>query len=209
MTSAAAAGLLAGLLAGAVAAGQTAPAPPANMERLEIGQLRSAAGVVENYRIRLLPVDSFPALPPPVAAWLRELGCMIPQTFEAQQPENVIHGDFRAPGSGDWAALCSAGGETTLYVFFAGQAGQFDTPIPLRSQPDTYWLGHEPGSSVFGSAWGISTGAAADLRASSGIRAGFPIDHDGIEDAFLERSLTVRYFQAGRWQILFAEDFQQ
>ena len=130
---------------------------------------------------------------------------MIPQTFEAQEPENLIQGAFRAPDSDDWAALCSAGGRTTLYVFFAGQ---FSAPRPLRSQPDTLWLGHEPGSAILGSAWGISTRTAQDLRNSTQIRPGFVIDHDAIEDADLENALTIRYFQSGTWQILLAEDFR-
>lgn len=199
MTRAAGAALLAGLLT--VAAAQTASP---GMERVESGQIRSADGALENYRIRLLPIDSFPALPRAVAVWMAGRGCMVPQTFEAQAPENAISGAFRAPGSRDWAALCSVGGETTLYVFFAGQAG---APVAVRSQPDTAWLGHEPGSSVYGSAWGISTQTASDLRASSQMHAAFAIDHDAIEDADLERSLTVRYYGAGKWQVLLAEDF--
>lgn len=205
MTRLAAAGLLAGLLAGSLAAAQTAPANETNTERIESGQVRSADGAPENYRIRLLPVDSFPALPPPIASWLRDRGCMIPQTFEAQEPENVIRGSFRAPGNEDWAALCSVGGRTTLYVFFTGD---FSAPAPLRSQPDTLWLGHEPGSSVYGSAWGISTRTAHDLRSSAQIRPPFSIDHDAIEDADLERSLTLRYLVAGIWQVLSSEDFR-
>lgn len=198
-----AAGILAGLLAGSLAAAQTTSSTAT--ECVETGQIRSPDGVAENYRIRLLPIASFPELPQPISAWLQFHGCMIPQTFEAQEPENVIHGALRAPGSDDWAALCSVSGQTTLYVFFAGQ---FSAPVPLRSQPDTLWLGHEPGSSVYGSAWGISTRTAQDLRDSTQIRPGFMIDHDAIEDAELERSLAIRYFQSGIWQVVFSEDFR-
>ncbi len=205
MTRALAAGLFAGLLAGAVAAAQNTPAMSASVERIESGQVRTTDGTLENYRIRLLPIDSFPALPPTVAAWLRQHGCMIPQTFEAQEPENIIRGSFRGTGSDDWAALCSVRGDTTLYVFFAGR---FSVPMALRSQPDTLWLGQEPGSSINGSAWGISTRSDEDLRDSTQIRPGFFIDHDAIEDADLERSLIIRYFEAGKWQIIFSEEFR-
>jgi hypothetical protein len=205
MRRAAAAGLLAALLASLAAAAQKSPANSIRTERIESGQLPSAAGAPRNYRIRLLPIDSFPTLPPPIAAWLRGHACMIPQSFEAQEPENVIQGAFRAPPSQDWAALCSVAGNTTLYVFFAGQ---FNAPSTIRSQPDTLWLGHEPGSSTFGSAWGISTRSVDDLHDSTRIRPEFTIDHDGIEDADLERSLTLRYFQSGQWQVLFSEEFR-
>jgi hypothetical protein len=121
---------------------------------------------------------------------------MIPQSFEAKQPENVIHGAFRAPGSSDWAALCSSQGTTTLYVFFAGQ---FESPIALRSQSDSAWLEAEPGSSIYGSSWGIAVRSAAELRASPQLHRGATLDHDAIDDARLERSLVVHYYQAGRW----------
>jgi hypothetical protein len=174
----------------------SAQTSPPSAERIESGQLESPGGDVLHYRIRLLPLASFPGLPVPVVAQLSRRDCMIPQSFEAQQPENVVHGAFRAPGSIDWAALCSASGSTTLYVFFAGQ---LDAPVALRSQPDTAWLGAEPGSSVFGSAWGIATLSVPELRASLHLRQPVPLDHDAIDDARLERSDVIHYFQDGKW----------
>ena len=176
---------------------------PNRCERVESGSMVSADGKPVAYRIRLLPVSSFPDLPPAVATELNRRGCMIPQSFEAKQPENVIHGAFRAAGSSDWAALCSSQETTTLYVFIAGQR---ESPIALRSQADSEWLGAEPGSSVLGSAWGIAARSAADLRATPGLRRGLAIDHDAIDDARLERSLVIHYFEAGRWMNLRADD---
>jgi hypothetical protein len=155
------------------------------------------------YRIRLLPVSSFSDLPVAMAAELNRRGCMIPQSFEAKEPENVIHGAFRAPGSHDWAALCSVQQTTTLYVFFGGEA---DSPTALRSQPDAAWLGAEPGSAVAGSAWGIAVRSAAELRATPALHRGSAADHDAIDDARLERSLAIHYFEAGRWVILHTSD---
>jgi hypothetical protein len=192
------------LLPGLFAAGRQAASPNpttafTNTEQIEQGQLQSRGGDVISYRIRLLPVASFPDLPPAIAAQLRNRRCMIPQTFEAQAPENVIQGAFRAPGSSDWAVLCSVAGTTTLYVFLAGQ---FDAPVALRSQPDTAWLDADPGSSTFGSAWGIAVRTATNLRASHQLHGTAVFDHDGIEDARLEHSSTVRYCQDGRWLAL-------
>jgi hypothetical protein len=150
------------------------------------------------YRIRLLPVSSFPDLPAAAAAELNRRGCMIPQSFEAKQPENVIHGAFRAAGSSDWAALCSAHETTTLYVFFAGA----DAPIALRSQPDAAWLAEEPGNPVPGSAWGIATRRVEELRSTPALRRRIAIDHDAIDDARLERSQVLHYYSAGQWVIL-------
>jgi hypothetical protein len=128
---------------------------------------------------------------------------MIPQTYEAKQPENVIHGAFHAAGSDDWAALCSVEGTTTLYVF---PAGQFDAPTALRSQPDSAWLGADPGETVFGSAWGIAARTAQQLRSSPEWRHLLTIDHDAIDDAHLERTLTIHYDQGGKWLTLAAGD---
>jgi hypothetical protein len=209
MNPGAVAGLLAGLLLGPVqtalaVAPPDAPslqeptfqAPILNTERIETGELRSATGATVTYRIRLLPIASFPDLPAAIADELNRRQCMIPQSFEAKQPENVIHGAFRASGSSDWAALCSSRGATTLYVFFAGQ---FESPIALRSQSDSAWLEAEPGSSTYGSSWGIAVRSTAELRASPQLHRGATLDHDAIDDARLERSLIVHYYQAGRW----------
>lgn len=201
MTYAAVAWFAAALLIGF----QPAPSPhpqlnsTVNAERIEGGQLTTPGGSVIAYRIRLLPLASFPDLPVAVNAQLARRSCMIPQTFEAKEPENVIHGALRSAGSNDWATLCSAAGSSTLYVFFAGQ---YDSPISLRTQPDTAWLGAEPGSSVFSSAWGIALRRSSELRASPHLRPLASPDHDGIEDARLERSVTVHYFQNGKWILL-------
>lgn len=196
---------VAALAAGIIAAGaQTAAPPPqpsasdsaSDMERVESGTMHTPTGHQEIYKIRLLPVSSFPDLPAEVAVQLERMRCMIPQTFEAQQPENVIQGAFRSATSHDWAVLCSVDRRTTLYVFFAGH---YDSPEPLRSQSDTLWLGAEPGGSVYGSAWGIAVRTAADLRASRVWREAEQFDHDGIEDARLEHSAAVHYWHTGKW----------
>jgi hypothetical protein len=203
------AGVVAGMLAGVLlASGQTAPpassAPSAGPgERVESGQIASPGGTPISYRIRLLPLSSFPALPAEVAAQLSRRRCMIPQTYEAKQPENVIEGAFQAPGASDWAALCSAGGTTTLYVFLAGQFGD---PTALRSQPDTAWLGADPGETVLGSAWGIALRTTKQLRSSPKLRALLTLDHDAIDDARLERTLTLHYNQGGKWLRFTADD---
>ena len=195
-------GVLAGLLVGVLfVPGPTFPqasSPPSSgfAERVESGQAVLPDGKPVSYGIRLLPLSSFPGLPAEVAAQLSRRGCMIPQSYEAMQPENVIHGAFRAPGSSDWAALCSVQGTTTLYTFFAGH---FDDPTALRSQPDTAWLGADPGQAILGSAWGIATRTADQLRASPKLRRLLVIDHDAVDDAQMEGTLTVRYYDGHKW----------
>jgi hypothetical protein len=167
----------------------------AQTERVETGRGSLPNGQDVTYRIRLLPLESFPQLPAVVVDVLREKHCMIPQTYEAHEPENVIHGAFEGKGSNDWAALCSVNGTTTLYVFFASQSGG---PVAIRHQQDAEWLGSEQ-AGVYGSAWGISTRHAEQLQRTA---RGAALDHDAIEDSFVEKSSSIHYFQGGDWKVL-------
>jgi len=174
------------------AVAQVSTAPP-QTEQVETGFANLPGRPQVAYQIRLLPVSSFPQLPPSVAQQLDRLGCMIPQTYEAHGPENVIHGSFEKKGSSDWAALCSVKGVTTLYVFF--QSNPSD-PIALRHQPDSEWVGHDWSSDPaldYGSAWGISTQPLRLMRPTDNA------NHDGIQDAFVEQSSVVHYFMNGHW----------
>jgi hypothetical protein len=183
----------------AQAAAQVNGLPQLKAEQLETGFVNLPGHPHTAYSIRLLPVSSFPQLPLPVTQQLDRIGCMIPQTYEAREPENVITGAFEKPGSCDWAVLCSVKGlikvrgnnfrSTTLYVFFQSD---YTKPVALRSQADTLWLGREWGQD-YGSAWGIATRPAGLMRPRD------QTDHDGIEDAFVEKSSVVHYFRDGHW----------
>jgi hypothetical protein len=175
-----------------------APAPPDLAEQIEAGRTRLPGGAEVVYRIRLLPVASFPSLPAGIAGQLREKDCMVPQTYAAREPENVIRGAFEKRGSDDWAVLCSMNGTTSLYVFFQSQP---DQPIMLRRQRDAEWLGAEV-VGQYGSAWGISTRNPSQIRSSNPGRHAETIDHAGIEDAFVEHSASIHYFRDGGWVTL-------
>lgn len=194
----------------ALAAAQTGVAGSQNAERDEVGIMPCPTHRTDpadqpapvrshlmcHYRIRLLPVASFPQLPSAVANQLDARGCMIPQTYEANGPENVITGSFQKPGSDDWAALCSVRGVTTLLVFFQSD---FSHPIALRHQLDNQWLGVEL-SFAYGSAWGI---LAVPPRA---VPRTYQMNHDGIEDAFVEQSSVIHYYSHGHWTTLEGDD---
>jgi hypothetical protein len=179
--------------------GQEPDQPARSTEQIETGRVRLSSGAEVVYRIRLLPLKSFPALPPVVAAQLDERKCMVPQTYEARAPENVVHASLERKGSDDWAVLCSVNGSSTLYVFFQSQPG---APMALRRQRDTEWLGSEM-LGAYGSAWGIARRGPSQMRAAKGgssLHGSF--DHDGIDDAFVEKSSTTHYFEDGRWMVL-------
>lgn len=174
----------------------------ANSEQIEAGRMRMPGGPEVVYRIRLLPLTSFPALPASVAEVLGQRKCMVPQTYEARAPENVIHAALERQGSSDWAVLCSVNGITTLYIVFQSKP---NAPIALRHQRDTEWLGAEA-LGAYGSAWGIARRSPSQIRQAQS-RPGSAanrteIDHDGIEDAFVEKSSTIHYFEGGSWTTL-------
>jgi hypothetical protein len=173
-------------------------ASPDLSEHIEAGRARLSSGAEVVYRIRLLPPASFPSLPATIASQLQQKNCLVPQTYEARRPENVIHGAFEEQGSDDWAVLCSINGATTLYVFFKSKPAE---PIVLRHQRDAEWLGSEV-IGEYGSAWGISTLKPSQIRAAKLGRGMGVIDHDGIEDAFVERSSSIHYFRNGEWATL-------
>ncbi len=192
-------------MAAAVGGPWSAPAQEPNQaarstEQIETGRVRLPSGAEVVYRIRLLPLTSFPAMPAVVSAQLNERNCMVPQTYEARAPENVVHASLERKGSDDWAVLCSVNGSTTLYVFFQSKPS---APIALRRQRDTEWLGSEV-VGAYGSAWGIARRGPSQMRVGKGVgavaRGGF--DHDGVDDAFVEKSSTTHYFEDGNWIVL-------
>jgi len=168
-----------------------------SVEQIESGRMRMPSGAEVVYRIRLLPLTSFPALPAVVAAQLNERKCMVPQTYEARAPENVVHASLERKGSDDWAVLCSVNGLTTLYVFFQSQPA---VPMALRHQRDSEWLGSEV-VGEYGSAWGIARRGPSQMRGTKGVARG-SFDHDGIDDAYVERSSTTHYYQDHSWIVI-------
>ncbi len=185
-------------LATAMISAQATASPQATApgsEQLETGRVRLTGHPDIIYRIRLLPITAFPELPQPVVAVLNDHHCLVPQTYEARRPENVIHGAFEKQGSDDWAALCAVNGTTTLYVFFQSHPGE---PIALRQQRNIDWLGAEV-VGAYGSAWGIALRRPSHIPVAKSDQLHPPLDHDGIEDSYIEKSTTIHYFQDGSW----------
>ena len=157
------------------------------------------------YIVRHLPVNAFPQLPAAVADALTRRGCLIPQTYEAHGPENVIHGNFRRSGEKDWAALCSVHGTVTLLVFFDGEA---TNPAVLATAAETERLEAHGASGVLGFDWGIDV-ASPELvhEAQAGMRhRPARLDHDAVADSMID-GVTVYHFYAGNaWTVVETSD---
>lgn len=165
----------------------------------------SIGGRPTPYIIHHLPVASFPQLPQSVQDQLNQRGCLVPQTYQAHRPENVIHGSFERPGSSDWAALCSAHGSVSLLVFFGADPAH---PFTLASGQETERLqAHDPGK-VLGFDWGLDAASPLQVHdAQAGMAPRPPlIHHDAIADSTIDRVTVYHYYSNGAWTRLPSPD---
>jgi hypothetical protein len=157
------------------------------------------------YTIRHLPVSSFPELPASVQSLLNLRGCVIPQTYEAHRPENVVQASLMSRGSSDWAVLCSENGSVSLLVFFAGSTAQ---PTVLASAPETEHLQPHGPNGVLGFDWGIDPASPEQVHeAQSGMKRRPPrLDHDALADSIIERATVYHYFSGSAWTVVETQD---
>lgn len=166
----------------------------------ETGQIVSSGRSV-GYVIRHLPVSSFPELPSPIAAAITASGCLIPQTYEAHQPENVVHAALEHAGSDDWALLCSTQGTVQLMVFFSSAP---EHPMTLARASETEHLQHHGVSPTLGFNWGIDPASPRRVHeAQIGLprRPAAP-DHDALADSIVDHKTIYHYYTKGRWTLV-------
>ena len=175
-----------------------AQAAPTVLPMVETGHV-SVAGHDVPYRIRSLPVSSFPNLPAPIAETLNSLGCLIPQTYEAHRPENVIHASLERSGAADWAVLCLVKDSVTLLVFFASASSR--DPIALVTAAKTERLQPHDQSGELGFNWGIdpaSPGRIHDAQAGMNRRPS-PPDHDCLADTTVDQKTVYHLYRDSAW----------
>jgi len=156
-------------------------------------------------KILRLPPTAFPMLPPAIVHELQNRGCTIPQDAFSKTPQNVISGEFAKHGQKGWAVLCSIKGSSSILVFWNGSA---KNPAELNPAGDLNYLqglggdkiGYSRGISVVGSKF-----ITEHFDAYGGPKPP-PVDHDGIDDAFLEKGSSVQYFYNGKWLQLTGSD---
>jgi hypothetical protein len=151
------------------------------------------------YRIRNLPINAFPELPAPIIEALTSRGCVIPQTYQAKRPENVIHASLEHAGSQDWAVLCSAQDRVSLLVFLASASAS--KPAVLASVEKTVRLQAHDSGGELGFNWGIDPATPRqvhDAEASLAHRPP-PPDHDCVADSIIDRRTIYHLYQDGIW----------
>ena len=174
-----------------------APAPV----QLDVSGQIAVAGQSIPYLIRHLPVSSFPEIPDELAVLLNRRSCLIPQTYEAHHPENVIHASLERPGSPDWAVLCSAEGTVSLLVYFSSAPTKLHM---LSAAPETERLqAHDP-SGVLGFNWGIDPASPEQIRtAQIGLlHRPAPVDHDALADSLIDHRTVYHFYLKNLWTVL-------
>ena len=203
-----AAGILVGLVLGshcAQSSAQTQESIPGIQAQPfnEFGKT-SVDGRTVSYLVRRLPVDSYPELPDAVAEALKVRRCLIPQTYQAHRPENVVHASFDRAGSSDWAVLCSTHGSVELLVFFARKPGQAMT---VASAPELERIERHDSTGVFGFDWGIDSLSPKQVReAQSGLDHRAEVDHDALADTVLNQKTIYRFYAHDEWTKLDAPE---
>ncbi len=188
------------------------------LPQLDMETVRRAHGAAEQARrdwetradraianIRRLPVDAFPQLPPIVAAVLRARNCAVPQPALEGPPRNVIRGEFFGKGQGGWAVLCSVNNATSLLVFRNEKDGN---PATATTTDDRAYLQMSTNNELVYSREITTVGRNFIIRhyRAYGGPEPPPIDHHGIDDAFLEKASVTWYFHQGKWLQLTGAD---
>lgn len=200
-----AAGILAGLISASMCGHSRAEAQESNFGAQLQSYNESGKTIVDgksvSYLIRRLPVHSFPDLPDAVAQALTERGCLIPQTYSAHRPENVITASFDRPGSSDWAVLCSVHGTVELLVFFGRNPGKAMT---LASVPELERIQRHDSTGVFGFDWGIDPFSPKQVREaqSASEHHSARVDHDALADTVISQKTVYHFYAHEQWSKL-------
>jgi hypothetical protein len=143
-------------------------------------------------------VEAFPELPPAVAGVLRARNCGAPQPSAGGNPRNVIRGEFFARGEAGWAVLCSVNNSTALLAF---RNDRDTNPDTVNTSEDSEYLQGLDGNQIGYSRELTAVGRDFIMRhyRAYGGPEPPPIDHQGIDDAFLEKASITWYFHNGKW----------
>jgi hypothetical protein len=154
--------------------------------------------------VRIKP-SVFSQVPAAIRAEMERRGCTVPQPHGAAEPVNLVSGRFTSAGQTDWAGLCSRDRMSVILVF---RGGSTTDVAELARHPDRSYL-QGLGGGVIGFSRGLEIADAAYIRAHHDPRSSPPLpllDHDGINDSFIEKGSVVWFWSQGRWLELAGSD---
>ena len=151
-----------------------------------------------------LPPAAFPSLPVAVRKDLERRGCTVPQSFAATRAGNVARGRFTSATATDWAVLCSVERVSTILVF---RGGSVPASAELGRYPDSNFLQVIDGRGLIGYSRAIAVANARVIREHNRDNPDLPrLDHDGIDDIFVEKGSSIWYWYRGGWRELWGAD---
>ena len=146
-----------------------------------------------------LPPTAFPQLPRRIMHHLQARGCTVPQSYGSSVPHNVISGEFARKGQKDWAVLCSKNKVSSILVFWGGST---KSVAQIAGAEDRGFLQGIDGAGKIGFSRVIGVVDRKHILRNYKEYGGPkppPIDHQGIDDAFMEKASTARYYYRGKW----------
>jgi len=126
----------------------------------------------------------------------------------------VIKGSFGKAGQLDWAIICSDGTESAIHILWGGEAR---CPEPLRKAADKDYL-QGGGSSGIVFSRVITAVDPSAIRGTYEYLTSHPefanaepivapnVDHDAIDDGFMNNASERFYCQDGTWRQIIGSD---
>jgi hypothetical protein len=165
--------------------------------------------------IRKLQPAEVAELPATFVEKLNARGCAIPQFGEvgragattgepatANEPTNIIHGEFARHGQEDWAVLCSKAGSSTIVIFWGKTTA---CPASLATLEDAHYLKRGADKKMRYSR-SIRALGKSELGDRAGIAGLKDFSHQGIDDRFVGKSSAFFYCSGGKWKIFPGKD---
>jgi hypothetical protein len=149
-----------------------------------------------DFRVRRLAPSAFAELPPNIRRELERRGCTVPQVSANNQPHNVIKGEFTRKGQTDWAVLCSVNQASTILVF---RNASVRNPSEFAREPDELQATGGDAVAYSRAISGVDRAYILSHYQAYGGNKPPTIDHQGINDAFVEKASGIHYFDAGKW----------
>lgn len=154
--------------------------------------------IADEATLRLKPT-AFSELPENIVSFLQKRSCTVPQTFGDPTPHNVIRGQFAKNGQFDWAVLCSRSRISSILVFWNGSTKSV-AEIARSDDKDFLQTIDGVGNIGFSRAIGIvDKDFILEHYEECGGRKPPQIQHQGINDAFVEKASVVHYLYRKRW----------
>jgi len=152
-------------------------------------------------QVQRLQPSAFSELPQNIKAELESRGCTIPQVKEygtIRPPHNVIQGEFSKKGQLDWAVLCSKNRSSSILIFWNGLSKTY-SEMAKGQDKDSLQI-------INGDQIGFSRLIGVAGKDFIKTQLPIPIDHDGINDEFVNKGSVVYYYSDGRWLSVIGED---